>query len=155
MAWLAEQHIGFAVGDAEHHVVPIVPAAVLFDLGRGGRFEHRPDAAFGHRAAAAAGAAWGRRSLPVQQGNVGAGTGAVAGGLKGGIGSASALLPDGITVGALVALNAAGHVHDPATGLLPGAAFGVGRRVRPPPPPVARRRHQGAPSTWRPSPRGR
>ena len=56
MAWLAEHHIGFPVGDAEHHVVPIVPAAVLFDLGRGGRFEHRPDADVRVPAAAAAAA---------------------------------------------------------------------------------------------------
>ena len=125
MAWLAEHHIGFSVGDAEHHVVPIVPAAVLFDLGRGGRFEHRPDPTFGYRATAAAASGRASHGQAVKQGNVGAGTGAVAGGLKGGIGSASAVLPGGVTVGALVALNAAGQVHDPATGLLPGAAFGL------------------------------
>lgn len=122
MAWLAERHVGFAVGDQPHHVVPIVPAAVLFDLGRGGRFEHHPDASFGYRAAAAA-----RAAVRVAQGNVGAGTGAVAGGVKGGVGTASACLPGGVTVGALVAVNAAGQVHDPATGLLPGAAFGLGQ----------------------------
>ena len=64
---------------------------------------------------------------PVALGNVGAGTGAMAGGLKGGIGSASARLAGGVTVAALVAVNAAGQVHDPATGLLPGAALGLGR----------------------------
>lgn len=123
MAWLAEHHVGFPVGDQAHHVVPIVPAAVLFDLGRGGRFEHHPDASFGYRAAGAAGAT----HRAAAEGNVGAGTGAVAGGVKGGVGTASASLPGGVTVGALVAVNAAGQVHDPATGLLPGAALGLGR----------------------------
>jgi L-aminopeptidase/D-esterase-like protein len=121
MAWLAQRHVGFVVGEQPHHVVPIVPAAVLFDLQRGGRFECRPDASFGARAAAAA------RAGAVRQGCVGAGTGAVAGGMKGGIGTASAVLPDGICVAALVALNAAGRVHDPATGLLSGASSGLGR----------------------------
>jgi L-aminopeptidase/D-esterase-like protein len=119
MEWLAERHIGFVVGEQPHHVVPIVPTAVLFDLERGGRFENRPNAEFGRLAAAAA------RSGRVGQGSVGAGTGAVAGGLKGGMGTASTVLANGLTVAALVALNAAGRVHDPATGVLLAAAFGL------------------------------
>ncbi|MEU7816460.1 P1 family peptidase [Pseudonocardia sp. NPDC049154] len=100
-------------------VVPIVPAAVLFDLGRGGRFTARPTAETG--AAAYDAAAPG----PVLQGVVGAGTGATAGGLKGGIGSASVVLDDGTTVAALVAVNATGSpVHGP-TGRLLGARHGL------------------------------
>lgn len=112
MAWLEGRRRGFRVGPEEHHVVPIVPAAVLFDLGRGGRFGNRPDRTFGERAAANA-----RAGRAPAQGSVGAGTGARAGGLKGGLGTASIVLPSGITVGALVAVNAAGSTLDPATGL--------------------------------------
>ncbi|GAA1867859.1 P1 family peptidase [Pseudonocardia ailaonensis] len=100
-------------------VVPIVPAAVLFDLGRGGRFDARPTAETG---AAAYGAA---TDGAVAQGVVGAGTGAVAGGLKGGIGTASVVLDDGTTVAALVAVNAVGSTVHPRTGLLHGAAKGL------------------------------
>lgn len=115
MAHLAERHVGFPVGPAPHQVVPIVPAAVLFDLGRGGRWEARPGPEFGARAAAAA------RSGPVAEGCVGAGTGAVAHGMKGGVGTASVVLDGGVTVAALVAVNAAGRVVDPATGVLFGS----------------------------------
>lgn len=100
-------------------VVPIVPAAVLFDLGRGGRFTARPTAATG---AAAYDAATGG---PVEQGVVGAGTGAMAGGLKGGVGTASVVLDGGVTVAALVVVNAVGSaVHGP-TGRLLGARHGL------------------------------
>ncbi|MFK8910908.1 P1 family peptidase, partial [Streptomyces sp. YS-3] len=95
--------------------VPVVPAACLFDLGRGGDWRARPDAATGRAAVEAAG-------TEVAQGGVGAGTGAVAGGLKGGVGTASLTLPSGATVGALVVVNCAGSVLDPATGALYGAA---------------------------------
>ncbi|HEY1966680.1 MAG TPA: P1 family peptidase [Pseudonocardia sp.] len=113
--------IGFPLGPGR--VVPIVPAAVCFDLGRGGTFEARPDASTGlaaYRAGTetAAGAA-------VPSGVLGAGTGAVAGGLKGGIGTASAVLTDGGTVAALVVLNAAGTPVDPNTGELYGARYGL------------------------------
>src|SRR4051812_5887335 len=91
--------VGYPMGQPGE-VVPIVPAAVIFDLGRGGEFAHHPDAAMGASAYAAAG------SGPVQQGVVGAGTGAKAGGLKGGVGTASQVLPDGSTVAALVVVNA-------------------------------------------------
>jgi L-aminopeptidase/D-esterase-like protein len=117
--WLAERNRGFVVGPEPHHVVPIVPAAVLFDLGAGGDFRNRPDASFGYRAAQAASA---RR---VRQGAVGAGTGAHAAVLKGGIGSASIVLPSGITVAALVAANPAGSVVDPATGELWAVRYGL------------------------------
>ena len=116
MARLEEAGTGFAVPGG---VVPIVPAAVLFDLGRGGRFTARPGAAQGIAAHDAA------TDGPVAQGVVGAGTGAVAGGLKGGIGSASALLDDGTTVAAIVAVNAVGSPADLATGHLHGARRGL------------------------------
>jgi putative pantetheine hydrolase len=91
----------------------------VFDLGAGGCFECRPDASFGHRAAAAA------RSAAVAQGNVGAGTGTHAGRLKGGIGSASVVLDSGVTVAALVALNCSGNVFDLRTGDLHGRVRGL------------------------------
>jgi putative pantetheine hydrolase len=115
MRWLEERRVGFPVGDGPGDVVPIVPGAVLFDLGRGGRFVNRPDETFGFLAAAKAGGRTG--TGPVGEGTVGAGTGARAGGLKGGIGTASTRLSDGTTVGALAAVNAAGRVLDPSTGL--------------------------------------
>ncbi len=111
MRWLEEHSIGFQVGAQPGEVVPIVPAAVIFDLGRGGTFGHRPDESFGYRAAQAARA---RRS---PQGSVGAGTGARARGLQGGVGTASVTLPNGVVVAALAVVNAAGSVIDPATGL--------------------------------------
>ncbi len=111
-AWLEERGRGFGVPGG---VVPIVPAAVVFDLGRGGDFRARPDAATGRAAAGAA------ADGPVAQGAVGAGTGAVAGGLKGGVGTASVRLDDGSVVAALAVVNAAGSAVDPATGLLLGA----------------------------------
>lgn len=113
---LFEDGIGFAVTppgrpSRPDHVVPIVPAAVIFDLGRGGEFGHAPDAALGREACAAAGSV-------IAQGSVGAGTGAMAGGLKGGVGTASFRLDDGTTIGALVVVNAVGSTVDPATGEL-------------------------------------
>jgi L-aminopeptidase/D-esterase-like protein len=88
------------------------PAAVIFDLGRGGDFRARPTAEFGARATAAAGA--GRPAT----GCVGAGTGAKCGGLKGGFGYAEQLSADGFSVAAAVVVNAAGSAVDPATGRL-------------------------------------
>jgi L-aminopeptidase/D-esterase-like protein len=118
MRWLEEHDIGYRVGDGRGEVVPIVPAAVLYDL-RAGDFAKRPDAAFGYAACAAA------TARPVAQGCVGAGTGAQAGPLKGGIGTASTVLDGGITVGALVAVNSRGHVADPHTGALFGGALAL------------------------------
>ena len=112
MRWLAERGHGLPVGRAR---VPIVPAAVLFDLWLGDPAIH-PDAAAGYAACEAASSA-----VPAQ-GNVGAGSGASVGKLfgperamKGGIGSASVTV-HGVTVGALVAVNAVGDVIDPASG---------------------------------------
>jgi L-aminopeptidase/D-esterase-like protein len=126
MRWLDEQGIGLAVGTAR---VPIVPAAVLFDLPLG---DHRirPDAAAGYAACQAA------SRQPSAEGNVGAGAGAVVGkifggqrAMKGGIGSA-AVRVDGVTVGAIVACNALGDVVDPETGrVLAGARTGDGTHL--------------------------
>ncbi|GAA1884480.1 P1 family peptidase [Lapillicoccus jejuensis] len=101
-------------------VVPIVPGAILFDLGRGGVWGHHPRAEDGRAAYDAA------TGGPVPQGVVGAGTGASAGGLKGGIGTASVVLPTGVTVAALVAVNAVGSAVDPATGEPYGARHALG-----------------------------
>lgn len=110
MRWLEERDYGFNVGVAK---VPIVPAAILFDLALG-RADVRPDAAAGYAACEAASAA------PVAEGNVGAGTGATVGKMlgfeqatKGGLGTASRQLAGGIIVAALVAVNAIGDVYDP------------------------------------------
>lgn len=118
--------VGWPMG-APGEVVPIVPAAVLFDLGRGGDFGHHPGPAEGLAAYEDA------HDGAVVQGSVGAGTGARAGGLKGGVGSASAVLDDGTSVAAVVAVNAWGSPWDPATGELlatrcglPGEFDGVG-----------------------------
>ncbi|PID54544.1 MAG: hydrolase [Micrococcales bacterium] len=113
MQGLYEDRIGLPV-DGPSRVVPIVPAAVIFDLGRGGHFDHWPDAELGMKAYQAA--KQGQSST--MSGSVGAGAGAVAGGLKGGVGSASAVLADGVTVSAVVVVNCAGSVADPRTGEL-------------------------------------
>jgi L-aminopeptidase/D-esterase-like protein len=121
-------------------VVPVVPAACVFDLGRGGDFRARPDAATGYAAAEAAHAS--APGAGVAEGCVGAGTGAVVGTLKGGVGTASTLLDSGITVAALVVANAAGSVTDPVTGVVYGE-LSRGGRVEYPAPDVheaARRR---------------
>ncbi|WP_059007024.1 P1 family peptidase [Streptomyces specialis] len=116
VAWLEDQGRGFRPGPDPTQVVPIVPAAVLFDLGRGGNWRARPGADLG-RAAAEDAARRGPGSA-VPQGNVGAGAGAVIGGLKGGIGTASLVLPTGATVAAVAAVNASGSPLDPGTGAL-------------------------------------
>ncbi len=109
--WLEEQGVGYPIGPAR---LPLVPAAVLFDL-LVGDWRVRPDAAAGYAACQAA-----STSAPAE-GNVGAGTGAVVGkifgierAMKGGIGTASLTL-NGVTVAALIACNALGDVVDPAT----------------------------------------
>lgn len=104
--------------DARGHVVPIVPAAVIFDL-LVGDWAKRPDADFGARALAAA-------STDFAVGSVGGGAGARAGCLKGGVGTASVTLAEGraagVTVGAIVVANPVGDVVDPTTGLPWGAS---------------------------------
>jgi L-aminopeptidase/D-esterase-like protein len=114
MRYLEEKNIGFPVDGG---VVPIVPAAILFDL-TVGNGKIRPDAGCGYEAARSAGTA------AVADGTVGAGAGATVGKLagrngkpmKGGIGSASITLPNGLVVAALVAVNAVGNIVDPKTG---------------------------------------
>ncbi|MFI5759146.1 P1 family peptidase [Streptomyces sp. NPDC051569] len=136
MAWLEERGRGVRVGPDPAQVVPVVPAAGIFDLGRGGDWRIRPDAATGRTAVeAAAGTGSG---APVPEGGVGAGTGALVGRLKGGIGTASTLLDSGITVAALVVANAAGSAVDPLTGVLYGRYFS-GRTEYP-----ASERHEAA-----------
>ena len=112
MRYLEEQGIGFNAGVAR---VPIVPAAILFDLGIGDP-AIRPDAAMGYRASQKA------SSEPPAEGNVGAGTGCTVGkilgpgqSMKAGLGTFSQEIGGGVTVGALVAVNAFGDVIDPAT----------------------------------------
>ena len=103
-AWMREQGRGFAIGNVR---VPIVPGAILFDVINGGdknwgRFPPYRD--LGYAAAANAGAEF-------KLGTVGAGYGATTVNLKGGLGSASAQTRDGITVGAIVAVNAVGSAN--------------------------------------------
>jgi L-aminopeptidase/D-esterase-like protein len=126
MSALSADGRGLSVGPNPGETVPIVPAAVIFDLGRAGVFANRPTAEFGARAYQAA-----RAALPGLRGGgqdpvlgcVGAGTGAAAGGLKGGFGYAEATLTrgeDGLIgrVAAAVVVNAAGSPVDPSTGVL-------------------------------------
>jgi L-aminopeptidase/D-esterase-like protein len=107
MRWLEEHERGVGMKGG---LVPIVPGAVIFDLPVGG-WDRRPTAEFGYEAATAA------VDGAIAVGTVGAGVGARAGVLKGGIGTASTTLPSGVTVGAVVAVNSAGDVVDRATGL--------------------------------------
>lgn len=114
MRWLEEQGIGVQVGPAR---VPIVCSAILFDLMMGDS-SIRPDAEAGHAACVAA------STNPPAEGSVGAGTGAACGklfgierGMKGGIGCAS-ITRHGVTVAAMVVVNATGDVVDPSTGRL-------------------------------------
>jgi len=106
---------GFPVG-VPGAVVPIVPGAVVFDLGRGGDWRATPDATFGEAAYDDA-----QRGGAVATGCVGAGTGTRVGGLKGGVGTASTVLPDGTAVAALAVVNAVGSPVDLSTGELYGA----------------------------------
>lgn len=115
MHYLEEQKVGFQFGGA---YVPIVPAAVLFDLPIGGKPLIRPDASCGYAAAKAA------TNGPIAEGSIGAGAGATVGkfggaggsAMKGGIGTASITLTSGLIVSAMVAVNAAGDIIDPANG---------------------------------------
>ncbi len=114
MRYLEERGIGFETGVAK---VPIVPAAILYDLPVGGKPGIRPGADCGYAAASGASAG------PVAEGSVGAGAGATVGKLrgfglamKGGIGTASEALPRGLVVGAIVAVSAIGDIIDPSSG---------------------------------------
>ncbi|MGD9301384.1 MAG: P1 family peptidase [Desulfobacterales bacterium] len=106
--WLAAKGYGFPLGQG--HVVPIVPAAVLYDLGRGANFTPPINADWGHRACENA------SDDPPETGNAGAGTGAFSYSIKGGLGHASLILDAGITVAALVAVNSVGSVINPDSG---------------------------------------
>lgn len=109
MRWLREHNEGFRVGKKKGHVVPIVPGAIIFDLGRGGEFAATPTRKFGYRAIDTA------SGKHMTEGTVGAGTGAFSGTLKGGVGTASVVLPGGYVVGAVVVVNSVGRTTDPAT----------------------------------------
>jgi L-aminopeptidase/D-esterase-like protein len=111
--WLEEQNLGWDVRIAK---VPIVPAAILFDLPVGGNPKVRPTADCGYKAAAAA------TSGPVQEGSIGAGAGATVGkmggpgrSMKAGLGSYAVVMPNGLVVAAIVAVNAVGDIIDPDT----------------------------------------
>jgi L-aminopeptidase/D-esterase-like protein len=141
--WLEEHHIGWDVRIAR---VPIVPAAILFDLPVGGKPEVRPTADCGYKAAAAA------TADAVQEGSVGAGAGATVGKLggfaeragtpsgqrgpmKAGLGSAAVRMPNGLVVAAIVAVNAVGDIIDPDSGkvvagaLKPDGTFADARHI--------------------------
>jgi L-aminopeptidase/D-esterase-like protein len=114
MRYLEEHGIGYETRAAR---VPIVPAASLIDLHFGGNPKIRPDADCGYKAAQ------GASDGPVGEGNIGAGAGATVGKLEGversmkaGIGSSAIVLPNGLVVAALVAVNALGDIVDPSTG---------------------------------------
>ncbi|MEN6462192.1 MAG: P1 family peptidase [Syntrophomonas sp.] len=122
MEYLEEQGIGHPVGPT---VVPIVPAAVLFDLAIG-NYKIRPDRQAGFTACKNAG-------LKIREGNMGAGMGATVGKLRGyeyctksGLGSWSIRLDNGFTVGALVVVNALGDVIDPQKGIIAGVRSNKG-----------------------------
>lgn len=135
VAWLAERGCGFLLDS--HHVAPIVPAVVLYDLGRGANFIPPISDEWGRKACEAA------TDGPVAMGCVGAGTGALSGSIKGGLGTASLVLDSGVTVAAVVAINSLGMVVNPENGRIWEAClereheFGkqAQRRVKVPPPP--------------------
>jgi len=150
VAWLEERSLGFPVSAGTglpgvlQGVVPVVPAAVIFDLGRAGNFANRPTIEFGRRAIASA------RVTQQSWGAVGAGAGARAGGLQGGVGTASTVVtipvlddagdpgiqPLIVQVGAVAVVNANGTAIDPRTGL-PWDPDGFGLRA-----PTARDRQR-------------
>ena len=135
--WLAAKGWGFPLEGGQ--VAPIVPGAVLYDLGRGPEFVPPLGPDWGQAACQAA------HDGPVPVGSVGAGTGAISGGIKGGVGTASEVLDSGLTVAALLAVNSLGTVIEPAMGrpwesrLEMAGEFGpqAGRRVRLPQPPAS------------------
>lgn len=131
--WLEEHNIGWPAGPSK---VPIVPAAILFDLGVGGNPKIRPTAECGYKAADAA------TNGPVQEGSIGAGAGATVGkfggptrSTKSGLGTAAITLPSGLVVAAIVAVNAVGDIIDPATGKVvagvrnPDGTFADARKI--------------------------
>jgi len=143
--YLDEHKVGYPTGAGP---VPIVPAAILYDLSIGGHPEIRPGADCGYKAATAA------KSGAVEEGNVGAGAGATVGKLqggnramKGGIGSTALQTTDGLIVGAIIAVNAVGSVIDPRTGRpVAGVRTADGRSLEDPFALVRRGVIQGAPA---------
>jgi L-aminopeptidase/D-esterase-like protein len=147
--WLAEKGFGFPLDKG--FVAPIVPAAAIYDLDRGAEFVPPISAEWGQKACRAA------ASGSVATGCVGAGTGAWAGSIKGGLGTASRILDSGITIAAVVAVNPDGEVINPATGrpweigLEIDNEFGrQGKRAVILPPRHRRRSDQGAGTQSRP-----
>ncbi len=132
MDWLAAAGRGFAIGSRMRSAairVPIVPAAILFDLSFPGRRAwgaEPPYRALGRSAVAAA-------AKEFAQGNAGAGVGATAGRVKGGIGSASVVLAGGITVGAIVAVNSWGAAVRPDCGRFWAAELALPGEIDPQP----------------------
>ena len=127
--YLEEKKVGYKIAGT---VVPIVPGAVLMDLGFGGSSNIRPNADCGYRAASTA------SDGPVAEGNIGAGAGSTVGKLvgtrdramKAGVGSSAITLPNGLVVAALVAVNAVGDIVDPATGaVVAGVRTEDGKRL--------------------------
>lgn len=122
--WLEEKGFGYRAGRS---IVPIVPAAILIDLSIGEDPKIRPTAESGYKACEAA------KTGTVEQGNVGAGAGATIGKLagpgramKGGLGTASVKLANGLVIGAIVAVNAAGDIWDHTSGKLIAGARNAG-----------------------------
>jgi L-aminopeptidase/D-esterase-like protein len=127
--YLEEKKVGFKIAGT---VVPIVPGAVLMDLGFGGSSAIRPNGDCGYRAASTA------SDRPVAEGNIGAGAGSTVGKLlgnrdramKAGVGSWAIALPNGLIVAALVAVNALGDIVDPVTGaVVAGVRTEDGKRL--------------------------
>ncbi|WP_347352824.1 P1 family peptidase [Intrasporangium sp.] len=116
--WLEDRGEGVGLGSTG--VAPIVPAADIYDLGRGGDIKARTTAEWGWVAASSA------TGGPVRQGSYGGGTGARAGGLKGGVGTASVHLGNDVYVGAIVIVNSVGSTVDPGSCELLGTRLGVG-----------------------------
>lgn len=133
MSYLANRGVGYRTRAAR---VPIVPAAILYDLGVGDP-DVRPGANCGIEAARNAQEAYELEHRIIDEGSVGAGAGATVGKLagpgramKGGVGTALIELRDGLQVAALMVVNAVGDVHDPATGdLIAGVLSEDGRRL--------------------------
>ena len=124
--FLEERGVGWQTAAGR---VPIVAGAILFDLGIGGNPKIRPTADCGYRAAAAA------ADRPVEEGSIGAGAGATVGKfgggrpMKAGVGSAAVVLPNGLIVGAIVAVNAVGDIIDPANGTVVAGVRGSDGRL--------------------------
>ena len=106
MRYLEEEGRGYTVRGSVK--VPIVPSGIIYDLYRGKKRGRIPFDSGYHACKS--------QSVDIKQGNIGAGTGAIAGGLKGGLGTASEILPNGVTVGAMAVVNSVGYVADPGCG---------------------------------------